>query len=353
MSTWESFLFSTPARAAARLALVLAAFFLVHCGTATATSTFGGKGLRIAVVPPAFTSPFHVAVKDGAEKAAQQLGWQVDAVAAQKEDDFAGQVAVVEEEIQKGVAAIGINPIDSQAIVHAVKEANDARIPVFMQNLITPLDQGAVIEYIGYDQWSGAAKLGAYACRLLDNKGNIFILTGIPGFHTDRRTGGFEWALRQNCPAVRVVGDQSAEWDREEGVNVATAALLQHPEINLFYGNSDEMDIGACIAAKKLGRTVNRDIYCIGIDGNPVTLDLIEKDDVTATLGVYPEEIGKTLVQQMSKVLKGETVPPILETPSIVVDKSNLNDYRAARTWTPPVEGKPELDDGKPSGSSN
>ncbi len=58
---------------------------------------------------------------------AQELGWQVEAVAAQKEEDFADQVA-----------ALGINPINSQAIVHAVKEANDAHIPVFMQSLITP-----------------------------------------------------------------------------------------------------------------------------------------------------------------------------------------------------------------------
>ncbi len=336
-----------------QFALLLSLLVLTQCGTSTSTPVNSGKGLRIAVVPPAFTSPFHVAVKAGAEKAAQKLGWQVDAVAAQKEDDFVGQVAVVEEEIQKGVAAIGINPIDSQAIVTAVKKANAARVPVFMQNLITPVAQGYVTEYIGYDQWNGAAKLGAYTCQLLNGKGNVFILTGIPGFHTNRRTGGFKWGLQKNCPAVRVVGEHSAEWDREEGVNVATAALQQHPEINLFYGNSDEMDIGACIAAKKLGRKVNQDIYCLGIDGNPVTLDLIEKGDLTATLGVYPEQIGETLVQQMAEVLRGEKVPQILETPSIVVEKSNLDDYRAAKTWTAPVEGTPELDNGKPSGTAN
>lgn len=49
---------------------------------------------------------------------------------------------------------------------------------------------------------------------------------------------------------------------------------------------------GACIAAKKLGRTVNKDIWCLSIDGNPVTLDLIEKDETTATLGAYPRLMG-------------------------------------------------------------
>ncbi len=308
--------------------------------------------VRVAVVPPGFTSPFHVSIKDGALKAANELGWQVDAVAAPSEDDFAGQVAVVEQEIQKGVSAIGVNPIDAQAIVTAVKKANAARVPVFMQNLITPVDKGEVVEYIGYDQWKGAAQLAKYSCQLLDGNGAVFILTGIPGFHADRRTGGFKWGLAKYCPNVKVVGEQTAEWEREKAVSLATAALQQHPEINLFYGNSDEMDIGACIAAKKMGRVVNKDIFCVGIDGNPVTLDLIEKGDVTATLGVYPDKIGYTLIQQMNKYLRGQPVPPILETPVLVVDKTNLAQYRNGETWTEPVAGQPELDNGKPSGGA-
>jgi ABC-type sugar transport system substrate-binding protein len=333
------------------------ATLLVGCSGSTFEPALGlGSGrstpqVRVAVVPPGFTSPFHVAVKNGATQAASELGWQVDVVAAESEDDFAGQVVVVEQEIQKGVAAIGVNPIDAEAIVTAVKDANQAHVPVFMQNLITPVGKGNVIEYIGYDQWNGAAQLAEYSCSLLKGKGAVFILTGIPGFHANRRTGGFKWGLHEYCPAVKVVGEQTAEWDREKALNIATAALEQHPEIDLFYGNSDEMDIGACIAAKKLGRTVNKDIYCLGIDGNPVTLDLIEKGDVTATLGVYPDKIGYVLIKQMAKFLQGERVPRILETPALVVDKGNLNDYRAGRTWTEPKEGEAELDNGLPSGT--
>ena len=49
-----------------------------------------------------------------------------------------------------------------------------------------------VVEYIGYDQWAGAAKLAEYACSVLDNRGNVYILTGIPGFQANRRTQGFK-----------------------------------------------------------------------------------------------------------------------------------------------------------------
>ena len=332
--------------------IVLAAVFALLWEDGTVSDS---QQIRVAIVPPGFGSPFHVAIKDGAVREAGLLGWAVDAVAAEKEDDFSGQVAVVEQELQKGISAIAINPIDVKAIVTAVKSANKHNIPVFMQNTITPLDEGRVVEYIGYDQWAGAVQLARYTCELFAqnriSNGKVYILMGIPGFHANRRTQGYEWGLSEYCPEVEVIGKQTAEWDRTKAVEVATAALQQHPEIHLFYGNSDEMGIGACIAAKKLGRTVNTDVWCISIDGNPVTLDLIDGGSTTATLGVYPTLIGATVIRQMKKVLIDELdVPYILVTPSIVVDKNNVDAYKSGSTWTDPVEGEPEFDNGKPTG---
>src|SRR6185369_15873093 len=111
---------------------------------------------------------------------------------------------------------------DADAVVAGVEAANSAGVPVFMHNMITPLSEGNVVEYIGYDQWGGAANLAAYTCGLLAKKdgadaasatGEVFILTGIPGFHSNRRTGGFIYGLQNNCPGVQVVGQQTAEWE--------------------------------------------------------------------------------------------------------------------------------------------
>ena len=335
-----------------RLGFLLAAALLFSgcSGGEAGADPSAARQTRVAIVPPGFTSPFHVAIKDGAIAEAVRQGWHADVVAAEKEGDFAGQVAVIEQEIEKGVVAISVNPIDANAIVTAVKKANEASVPVFMHNLITPVNQGQVVEYIGYDQWNGAASLAAYTCELLHGQGSVFILTGIPGFHANRRTEGFIWGLEQTCPDVKVAGQQTAEWDRAKAIDVATIALQQHPEIDVFYGNSDEMGIGACIAASKLGRKINQDVWCVSIDGNDVTLDLITRGEMTATLGVYPDRMGATIIRQIARYLQGEQIPFILETPSIVVDQSNVADYKAGATWTEPKPGAPELDNGRPTG---
>jgi hypothetical protein len=60
--------------------------------------------------------------------------------------------------------------------------------------------------------------------------------------------------------------------------------------------------------------------------------------------------MGAVVVQQMKKYLDGEAVPQILLTPSTVVDTHNIDAYVAGDTWTDPVAGTPELDNGQPTG---
>ncbi len=312
----------------------------------------------VAVIPPAMVSPFHVAITEGAEDQAYDYGWEIITQAPERETDLEGQVTIVEQIVRQSVDAISVNPINADAMSIGVRAANNAGIPVFMQNLITPIEWGEVVEYIGYDQWGGAADLARYVCLLLaanqqvemvQATGKIFILTGIPGFHVHRRTGGFRYGLAMHCPRVEIVGEQTAEWERERAMQVATTALQQNPDINVFFGNSDEMAIGAALAAQQLGLTIGDDIFVVGIDGNDITLDLIREGTITATLGVYPRRMGAVVVQQIHKYLNGETIPNILLTPSTVVTIDNVDAYTAGDTWIEPTSGTPELDNNRPT----
>ena len=312
----------------------------------------------VAIVPPGMTSPFHVSIAEGAKAEGATLGWKVEVQATANESDVAGQVVLIQQLLAMGAEAVSINPLQAEAIVPAVKIANDKHVRIFIHNSLTPLPAGIVTAYIGYDQWRGAAKLGEYTCQLLAKKynttpenasGKVYILLGIEGFHVHRRTQGYKAGLAL-CPNVKVVGEQTAEWDREKGANVATAALQQTPDIDVFYANSDEMGIGASLAAEKLGMKVNKDFYVISIDGNAPTLDLIKEGKYTATLGVDPNRMGQTIIDTMNKVISGKDVSQFILTPSVVVDATNVDDYIAGKTWTPPVSGLPELDNGQPSG---
>jgi len=316
---------------------------------------------RVAIVPPGMTSPFHVSIAEGARAQGAKLGWKVEVQATASESDTEGQVILVQQLLEMGTEAVSINSLQSEAIVPAVKAANAKNVPIFIHNSLTPLADGIVTAYIGYDQWRGAAKLGEYTCGLLARKydttpeqaiGKVYILLGIDGFHAHRRTQGYEAGLAL-CPGVKVIGQQTADWDREEGATVATAALQQTPNIDVFYGNSDEMGIGAALAAEKLGMKINKDFFVVSIDGNSPTLDLIKAGKYTATLGVDPTRMGETVIDTMDKVLHNQAVPQFILTPSTIVDATSVDDYIAGKTWTTPVVGSPELDNGLPSGTGD
>lgn len=325
-----------------RIAVAVAALCATVAVLVLALPSAGAGSVHIAVLAPAYTSPFHVQVRDGAVSESHKFGWQIDTQAPSSESDFNGQAKIMQAEIAKKVSAISVIPIDPKAIAGAIKAANKANIPVFGHNGITPFGGGGkVTEYIGYNQWKGAKKLGQLACKLLHGKGQVYILDGIVEFHTHRRAGGFKDGLK-SCPGVKIVGEQPADWLRTKGEQVATAALNAHPDINLFFGCSDEMDIGAALAVKRM----HKHVFTIGIDGNPATLDYIKQGLVTATLGVYPRMMGVVTVDQIKKVLAGQKVPYVLETPSTVVTKANLSAYLANKTFTAPIASKPELDTG-------
>ncbi len=327
--------------------------------TATTAAAAPAAGTVYAgFVPPALTSPFHVAMADGATARSKELNWKLDVQAPASEGDFAAFVTTVQQLLEKGVQALSINPIGTDSAVTAVKAANEKGVPILAHNFITPFSEGNVTAYIGYDQWGGAEKLAKTTCDLIAKKynstadkttGKVYILLGIDSIFSHRRTGGFKAGLTKYCPNVKIVGEQTAEWLRTKGSEVATIALQKDPDIDVFYGNSDEMAIGAALAAEQLGKTINKDFFAVGIDGNQPTLDLLKQGKFSATLGVDPTRMGVTVVETMQKVLNGEKVPEIILTPSVVVTPDNLNDYLAGKLWTEPVAGAPETDNGKPT----
>ena len=313
---------------------------------------------HVGFVPPALSSSFHVAMVDGATARAKELGWKLDMQAPTSEGDSQAFVATVQQLLQNGVQAISINPTGNASAVAAVRAANERGIPILAHNFITPISEGKVTSYIGYDQWGGAEKLAKTTCDLIAKKyattadktnGKVFILLGIDSMSSHRRTGGFKAGLAKYCPNVKVVGEQTAEETREIGFKVAVRAWRTTADIDAFFGNSDEMALGAALAGEQTGKSINKDFFAVGIDGNKPTLDLLKEGRFSATVGVDPFHMGVTVIDTMNKILAGEKVPEIILTPSVVVTQENLADYLAGKLWTDPVVGAPETDNDKPT----
>lgn len=283
--------------------------------------------MSVVVISPALTSVFHQELVKGAEEASGKMGWQYSHIEPDKETNSADQVAKVQDSIQRGVKAISICAVNDEALKEAVKKANDAKVPIFVHNSITPVPGGDVVAYIGYDEKDGGMKCGQKAIELLKAKyggaakGKVAILDGTAGSHTDERAGGFKEALKGT--QITVVSEQSAEWDRKKGADMTTDFLQKNPDLDLVFGCSDAMAQGAAQAAK----TAGKDLITIGLDGNPDALADIKAGKLTATLVVYPKEMGAKVIEVIDRNKKGEKVGPVVKTDTIVVDKTNVDKF--------------------------
>src|SRR3954470_13884208 len=88
---------------------------------------------EIAVIVKTANSDFWQNVKKGSSAAASELkGYTASFQGAASDTDLAGQVALVENAVNRKVAAIVLAPSDPDALVPAMKKAFEARIPVIV-----------------------------------------------------------------------------------------------------------------------------------------------------------------------------------------------------------------------------
>lgn len=284
------------------------------------------KPVQVGLVSPALTSTFHVTLVKGAKDEGTRLGWKVESLAPDRETNFAAQVNMVEALVRRKVDAISICAINTSAIVGAIEKANAAGIPIFVHNSLMDLAGGKVEAYIGYNQRKAGRLCGEYAAELLkkrhgEYKGQVYIFLGVPGVHSKERSGGFLEALKP-YPDIQVVAQTPANWERQQGMNLASAALKATPTIDLFFGCSDAMAQGAAQAA----READKEVFTIGIDGNPDTLKDIKNGVVTASCAVFPAEMGRIMVRTIKHFLDGDPVEAKVETPIRIIDAKSVDE---------------------------
>jgi ribose transport system substrate-binding protein len=209
---------------------------------------------------------------------------------------------MMEDFITNGVKGIAVCGINLEALKPAIKKANEAGIPVVMFNTITELDGVEVYAYSGYNQYNGGGKIADWVNEKMNGEAKVAIIEGLPSDYTTQRMGGFVDKCKEAYPGIEVVATQPGDWVREKGMNAAMDMIQAHPEINVIYGLSDEMALGAVQACKQLNRD---DIICIGLDGNPNAKEAVKAGELDGTLDCGPVAIGANAIKALADAIDG------------------------------------------------
>ena len=298
------------------------AFVLVMLLVLSAAAMAEGQ---LGFLPPAMTSPFYASCIEGATPVAEALGYELVIMAPESEDDYATQTSMMEDFITQGVKGIAVCGINLDALIPAIKKANEAGIPVVMFNTITELDGVDVYAYSGYNQYNGGANIADWVNEQTGGNAVAAIIEGLPSDYTTQRMGGFVDRCAEAYPGITVVASQPGDWVREKGMNAAMDMIQAHPEITVIYGLSDEMALGAVQACKQLGR---EDIICVGLDGNPNAFESVAAGELTATLDCGPVAIGANAIKALDEAINGVArEEKVIEAETTVVDATLVADY--------------------------
>ena len=280
---------------------------------------------QIGFLPPSMTSPFYASCIEGATPVAEALGYELVIMAPESEDDYATQTSMMEDFITQGVKGIAVCGINLDALIPAIKKANEAGIPVVMFNTITELEGVDVYAYSGYNQYNGGAKIADWVNEQTGGEAKVAIIEGLPSDYTTQRMGGFVDRCAEAYPGIELVASQPGDWVREKGMNAAMDMIQAHPEISVIYGLSDEMALGAVQACKQLNR---EDIICVGLDGNPNAFESVKAGELTATLDCGPVAIGANAIKAIADAIDGvEREEKVIEAETTVVDATLVDDY--------------------------
>jgi ribose transport system substrate-binding protein len=276
-------------------------------GASSATSSSPGQttiGLSISTLD----NPYFVALRDGARAEAQAQGINLITVDAQ--NDAARQISNVEDLIQRKVSVILLNPTDSDAVANVVREANAAGIKVI--SLDRAVDGATVSVSIASNNVAGGEIAAKALLTRIGGKGNLVELVGIPGSSAARERGqGFDEVIKSD-PAVKLVAEQPANFDRAQGLSVMENILQRDRDIQGVFAQNDEMALGAATAIQEAGL---KGVAIVGFDATPDGVAAVKSGELSGTVQQKPALIGKAGVDAAKRLLAGESVPASIAVP--------------------------------------
>jgi ribose transport system substrate-binding protein len=305
------------------LLVVLALALLPACERAPETP---GKP-EVALIMKSLANEFFKTMADGAEAYQKQNAESFDLISngIRNETDLAQQVALVEQMIARGVAAIVIAPADSKALVPVLKRAQEAGIVVV--NIDNRLDQGvlneagATIPFVGPDNREGARLVGEELAKQLKRGDQVAILEGVPtAFNAQQRRAGFEEAMQTAGAAVVAV--QSASWEMEKANAVTASLLTAHPGLAAILASNDSMALGAAAAVKAAGK--EGQVRVVGFDNISAVQALIREGRILATADQHGGQLAVYGIEVALSVLQGEAAPADKKTPVDLITKAQL-----------------------------
>jgi len=296
--------------------IMLICLFIIGCS---------GKGEqnkpKILVSPKGLVHSFWVTVKAGADSAGKEFEAEVIWKGPAQETDIAGQIAIIEDYINKSIDAIVLAACDAQGLIPVIEKAHARGIPII--TIDSGVDSELPISFIATDNIAAARRAAQELAELIDEQGKVACIPFVPGAATSiMREQGFVEEIK-NYPNIELLPIRYSQSDVATGMAVTEDILTGHPDLKGIFAANEAGTIGVIQALKtknKIGQ-----VKVVGFDAASNEVKALQAGEIAALIVQDPFKMGYEGVKAAIKTLNAESVSKRVDTGVYVVTRENVN----------------------------
>ncbi|KND55350.1 Ribose ABC transporter, periplasmic ribose-binding protein RbsB [Candidatus Burkholderia verschuerenii] len=223
------------------------------------------------------------------------------------------------------INALVIFPQESASLTQPVAQAKKKGV------YVTVVDRGltdtsAQDAYVAGDNTAFGKIPAEYLAKVMDGKGDIVALRGIPTTLDNERWTAFEGVIKQH-PDMKILDAKYANWNRDDAFKVMQDYLTRFKHIDAVWAADDDMMIGVLKAIDQAKRTDVKIVF--GGAGSKEAVKRVMDDDprVKADVSYSPKFIYDAIKLTAEARLKGEKLPATTIIPSVLITKENAKQF--------------------------
>ena len=215
-------------------------------------------------------------------------------------NDQSEQMNQIRNFVTQGFDVMIVNLVQASSEPDVTNICNEAGIPVVYINREPDAEReeawvtdGIKATYVGADARQSGTYQGEEIAEL-ENKGDAdgdgvvryIMVQGDPeNVDAQYRTEFSVKALEDAGLEVNELDDQVGNWDQATAQQLVANSLSQYGnDVEVVFCNNDAMALGALQAIEAAGRTVNKDIYLVGVDALVEVVENVMNDKMTGTV---------------------------------------------------------------------
>ena len=309
---------------------VIGGIIAAAAATSLAIGAASAAGETIGYSAPFLSDPFQAIMADLTTKNSEAAGLDLLPV-ANANADAGRQITDVRNLLSQGAKGLIVVPVDSDAIIPALKSAEEKSVPV------VTIDLGPAGGKVAMIVRADNSRMGEEACRVMGKavggKGKVLSLLGDQASINGRdRTTGFNNCMKAEFPDVEII-EQPTYWKTEEATAAAQTVVGATPDLAGIYMQSDSVMLAGVLnvlkTAEKL-KAVGEEghIPLVSIDATPYALDQIRAKMLDAAVSQPLESYVKFGLAYLQDAIAGKTFAtgPTDHDSQIVEFEGNLMD---------------------------